>query len=240
VTLGIAEVVLTGGSGSAVWEILNTNPSALETARFSVYATYIANVASNSPPPGTGTVSLSFAPTPGPAPAFSATSAAAASSSLGIPRFSVGTGTLNILAVNICRSILLYPFVTNQAGFDTGIAIANTSTDPFGTGPQAGSCQLTWYSGPGSPTTPPTPSIASGTVYATLASVIVPNFQGYMIAVCQFQFAHGFAFISDLGAQKLAMGYLALVIPDPGPGTPGRPANPLSAAGNGTGENTAH
>jgi hypothetical protein len=36
-----------------------------------------------------------------------------------------------------------------------------------------------------------------------------------MIAVCRFQYAHGFAFVSDLGARNLAMGYLALVIPDP-------------------------
>jgi hypothetical protein len=37
-----------------------------------------------------------------------------------------------------------------------------------------------------------------------------------MIAVCNFQYAHGFAFVSDLGAQKLAMGYLAVVLNDPG------------------------
>jgi hypothetical protein len=36
-----------------------------------------------------------------------------------------------------------------------------------------------------------------------------------MIATCSFQFAHGFAFISDIGARNLAMGYLALIIPDP-------------------------
>ena len=47
---------------------------------------------------------------------------------------------------------------------------------------------------------------------------MAPNFQGYMFAVCNFQYAHGFAFISDVGARNLAMGYLALVIPDPGTG----------------------
>ena len=39
-----------------------------------------------------------------------------------------------------------------------------------------------------------------------------PGFQGYMIAVCNFRYAHGFAYISDVGAQKLAHGYLALVL----------------------------
>ena len=33
-----------------------------------------------------------------------------------------------------------------------------------------------------------------------------------LIARCNFQWAHGFAFISDIGARNLAMGYLALVI----------------------------
>jgi hypothetical protein len=36
-----------------------------------------------------------------------------------------------------------------------------------------------------------------------------------MIAECNFQYAHGFAFISDVGARNLAMGYLAIIIPDP-------------------------
>lgn len=211
--LPIAEIPVVNGSATAVWEVLNTNPSSQESFKFGVYGTYVSNVAQNSPPAGTATVNMSFAPTP---PSFTAAAGAAASSSLPIPRFIADPGAAkNIFAINICRSILLYPFITNQAGFDTGIAIANTSTDPFGTGPQAGSCALNWYMGAGSPAPTNTGSIASGTVYTTLASTTVPNFQGYMIAVCQFQFAHGFAFISDLGARNLAMGYLAVVIPDP-------------------------
>ena len=38
------------------------------------------------------------------------------------------------------------------------------------------------------------------------------GFQGYLIIRCNFQYAHGFAFVSDLGAQRLAMGYLPLVM----------------------------
>jgi hypothetical protein len=238
----VAEIPVVNGSAQAVWEILNTNPATQETAKFGVYATYSANVAQNSPPPGTATVNLSFAPTP---PSFSASSGAAASSSLPIPRFiSDPNAARNVLGINICRTILLFPFVTNQAGFDTGLAIANTSTDPFGTAPQAGSCDLNWYSGPNSPPKNNTGSIASGTVYATLASTTVSGFQGYMIAVCNFQYAHGFAFVSDLGAQKLAMGYLALVIVDPiSQANSVRNASPLGASDvtkNGGGEDTGH
>jgi hypothetical protein len=42
----------------------------------------------------------------------------------------------------------------------------------------------------------------------------VPNFQGYVMAQCDFQFAHGFAFLTDgpIGAARVAEGYLALVL----------------------------
>ena len=55
------------------------------------------------------------------------------------------------------------------------------------------------------------PTVATGTDYANLASTMAPGFDGYMIANCNFQYAHGFAFVSDVGARNLAMGYLALV-----------------------------
>jgi hypothetical protein len=237
----VVEIPLTAGSGRAVWEVVNINPAAIDTLKFAVYATSTQNVSSNSPFPGQGTVTLSFAPTPGPlAPsAFTTAAAAAASGSLPIPRFAVGTTTTNVLDIVVCRTILLYPFVTNQAGFDTGLAIANTSTDAFGTGTQSGGCVLKWYSGATNPADTVVANVASGTVYTNLVSVAAPNFQGYMFAICQFQYAHGFAFISDLGAQKLAEGYLALVIPDPGPGTGGRTAS-FVAAGAGSGEIAAH
>jgi len=119
---------------------------------------------------------------------------------------------------------LLFPYVTSSFGFDTGIAIASTSTDPFLTSAQSGTCTLNWYGSAfnGSTTTP---VINSGTVYTTLTSSVLSSVtggvNGYMIAQCRFQYAHGMAFITDLGARNLAMGYLALVIPDP--------ANPRNA-----------
>jgi hypothetical protein len=122
---------------------------------------------------------------------------------------SLGFDCPNDIASNTTN--LLYTFVTNQAGFDTGLTISNTSTDPFGTTAQAGSCTLHFY-GASAPAPVSTGNIASGTTYTTLASLVAPNFQGYMIATCPFAFAHGFAFISDVGARNLAMGYLGQVI----------------------------
>jgi hypothetical protein len=235
--LGIAEVSISAGTGTAVWEVVNTNPNTIETFAFPVYITYTAATATNAPLPGTATMTLSFAPT--------ATSGAA-SSSLPIPRFSSGNNASGgIFTINVCRTILLYPYITNQGGFDTGLTVANTSQDPFttgsnATGAQNGICTFTYYGGTtAAPTTPPGPTstgnIAAGTVWANTLGTVAPTFQGYAFAICNFQFAHGFAFISDIGARNLAMGYLALVIPDVSPRDPSPFAN-----GKGTGEQDAH
>jgi hypothetical protein len=106
---------------------------------------------------------------------------------------------------------LLFPFLTNTNGFDTAIAISNTAADPFGTVGKAGKCTLTFF-GSGSPTPFTSAIITPGGQATFLMSTIAPGFQGYGIAQCAFQFGHGFAFVSDLGARNLAMGYLPLVI----------------------------
>jgi len=215
--VGLSEVLQSNGSGTAVWEVVNTNPSTNESFVFGVWTSYTANQNANSPAVGTATVNQSYAPT---APAFPAAAGSSASGTLSLPRFADTSTARNVLSIQLCQTLLLYPFVTNQNGFDTGIAIANTTTDPIGTSPQAGICKLTWYDGTGK--FPPTgivgtdltkePPVATGTVQTNLASVLAPGFQGYMFAQCNFQLAHGFAFVSDLGARNLAMGYLALVV----------------------------
>jgi hypothetical protein len=210
-TLNLAEVSIVNGSGTAVWEVLNTNATSLESLDFGVYQQFTANPGANSPPVGTATVNMSYAPTP--PLAFSASAGAAASATLSIPRFADTSSATNIFSISLCQTVLLYPYVVNVAGFDTGLAIANTTTDPFGTRTQNGSCTLNFY-GTAAPPAVNTGNIATGTVYTTLASISSAGFSGYMIAVCNFQLAHGFAFISDLGARNLAMGYLALVLPD--------------------------
>lgn len=99
---------------------------------------------------------------------------------------------------------LIFPFFTNQAGFDTGIAISNTSLDPFGTTSKGGTCALYFY-GTNAPAVLVTPVISAGNVYAAMASVIAPNFQGYVIAGCNFTGAAGMVFVSDLGATRIAL-----------------------------------
>jgi hypothetical protein len=208
-TINIYQLQVVNGSATAVWEVTNSNPNALDSLFFSVYQSFTANPGANSPPVGTGTVNMSYAPTP--TAAFTAAAGGVASSTLTIPRFADTSTASNVLTITLCQTVLLYPFVTNQAGFDTGLAIANTTSDPFGTRIQNGTCTLNFY-GDSAPAAVTTTSIATGKVYTTLASTVSPGFQGYTIAVCNFSLAHGFAFVSDLGARNLAMGYLALVV----------------------------
>lgn len=110
------------------------------------------------------------------------------------------------------HSHLLYTFVTNQAGFDTGLSLSNTSLDTLGTATHSGTCTFTFF-GTNAPSAVTTPVLAAGATHTLLASSAAPNFQGYVIADCNFPFAHGIGFISDLGARNLAFGYLALVLP---------------------------
>jgi hypothetical protein len=221
------------GTSTAIWEVTQELPNATENFDFGVYVTY-----PNTIPQTSGiSASLSYAPTPA-SGAFSATAAGLASNSLTIPRFAVSAAAAgtNFLNINLCNTALLFPYVTTaflvpgQSGFDTGISIANTTSDPFGTATQAGTCTLNWYGGPPGATTAatnPTPStlgangvcttscvpIMTGTTALTLASQNVPaNWSGYMIALCNFQFAHGYAAVSDVGVRNIMASYLALVI----------------------------
>jgi len=234
---GLGEVTLTGGSGVAVYEVVAEDPSNTEEADIDVTIAYIANPAGNSPSitSGPATAGISFAPTTTP-PDY-----ASEDSGTPVPRFLDTATQANRFSINACRTNLLYPFVTNQAGYDTGLAIANTSQDPYGTINQHGTCDLNFFNGS---TTPPPPTkfttvdIAAGTVYTNLLSITASGFQGYIIAVCNFQYAHGYAFLlggTPNGANQVAQGYIALVIPDLLRGT-GAGASPFPVGGAGSGE----
>jgi len=213
----------TGRSGLAVWEVTNANSATIDTLFFYVGVAYSANTPNNLPGLGTSSVTGSFAPF------YAANSTAgSASASAPIPRFIDHATPSTDFTINQCVTNLLFPFVTNQAGFDTGIAISNTSRDPFSGNAsrlQAGTCTINYYG-----TTPGGPAPAADTTTnpveagAQLLFVLssggangidaVPGFQGYIIAQCRFQYAHGFAFITDgpIGQARVAEGYLALVM----------------------------
>ncbi len=226
-------VALTPSSTStatATWEVLNANPNAIDEFSFGVAVSYTANTANNLPTPqAPAYVSGWYAPTSA-SGAF--TDAAGSGATTGpIPRFvpSASTPTA-VLYINICQTVLLWPYVTTGQtgnGFDTGIAISNTTTDPFGTIAQNGTCVLNWYGlntpyagGATSATATPTsttPTVMAGTTWASIASALqaVPSgnsWTGYVIGVCNFQGAHGYAAITDVGVHSIISSYLALVM----------------------------
>ncbi len=128
--------------------------------------------------------------------------------------------------VDECGTTLFFPFVTNQTTFDTAVVLVNTSADPLGTRYQPGSCSLTFHGagleGEQSATFRRTVEIDAGEQVAFRLSSgnaergvdPLPDFQGYLVAQCSFQYAHGFAFVTEQvgGASVLAQGYLAEVV----------------------------
>jgi len=246
-----------GGSATAVWEVTNANPASTDVLTFSVYVAYSATSSTTTNPYGlpitdlplganVNNVQLSLAPEPG-GGTFSTSNAASPGTNI-IPRFIIANPNQQgrFTTINLCQTTLLYPFVTGASGFDTGIAIANTSADPFGTTNQQGSCNLYAYgvtvatagNTPYAPTSnkPQVPGcdslanplpgtncfaiVPAGQVMSVMASAVLTNFQGYVIAVCNFQLAHGYAAVTDLGLRNLWSSYLALELSNGGVGSP--------------------
>jgi hypothetical protein len=204
------------GTATVVYSVQTAAPNAGPLTLY--IPVYIQFASSSSLTTGTITEQVSYYPT-----------GTATSPSPVVPQFAAPTGTpTNASAINGCQTSLLFPFVTNQLGFDTGIAISNTSQDalstvktaanyPSSVAPQSGTCTLSFFGN-----TAPSPATGVAMSAATAAgatsvftiSQVAPGFQGYMIASCPFLYAHGFAFITyDLTqANGVAEGYLAPVL----------------------------
>jgi hypothetical protein len=223
--------VPSGTTTTVIYEVTQANLTVIKSFVLPVQVTYASNAV--VAPAGPITVTTSFSPSP-------ATPGAALASPIPTIPYFANTGTvLNGATFAVCQTTLLFPFVTNQSGFETGIAIANTGLDnlnPTGkvtsvaTG-QAGACTINFYGSVGAeggaqPTQPtaanfpsatnkPTTTILPGTTHAdTLTDVAGGPFQGYAIAVCPFLYAKGFAFI-EYGlatSNGIVEGYLADII----------------------------
>jgi len=218
---GSQTVSLSGGFGVAVYEVLHANPSALENVDFQVTIAWEADTANDLPAIGSGQISVSFAPV---------STVLTASDSEPEPRFiDTNPDPQTIVTISRCTTTILFPFVTNQSGFDTGLVISNTSDDwqLMDTEPQDGACTIHHIgSTTGGGAAPPD---ATSTVIAAGEQLLwtlsggnpaqgigeAAEFQGYIIAVCEFQYGHGFAFVTNGfgGIPTIAHGYLALIIP---------------------------
>ena len=214
-------VPITDGSGQICYDV-STNSNVLsEDCHITVVSGWTADTANDSPIRGTYSVAASYGP-------LSTVTEGDDDTAL-VPRFLDGTATdaWAFGTVNSCDSTILFPFVTNQSGYDTGLVVANTSMDGDGDGvDQAGTCSIAYYGettgGGDAPDADTTDSIAAGDQLIWLLSsgnsdqgvAAAADFQGYVIATCDFNWGHGYAFITDGfgGVPTLAQGYLGLVI----------------------------
>jgi len=217
----LVAVSTSGTSATLVYEIYYADPSVQETLTVPLHVEYTSNTGSNIPATTTtpATVGVEFSPQ---------STVTTASSTAPIPRFGPSGSPVSLFTISPCSCNLLFPFVTNIAGFDTGVAIANTSLDPYGTSPQTGTVTLNYYGttsgGGAAPPKAVSSAVAGGQELIFTVSnggnfgiPATPGFEGYIIAQANFQYCHGFAFISDVGAQKLAEGYLAIELDTPFP-----------------------
>jgi len=153
-----------------------------------------------------------------------------------------------IATIGDCVTNILFPYMTNQGGFDTSFSFANTTNDVLafgaknGASAQSGTCTMSFW-----PTTDvtlasatptgtaiqlTTPAIGAGGVYAFSQSATSFSGQtGYAIAVCRFLNGHAFAFqtngFAQAGGPHISNGYLGLIIPNPVSGRTGTTSETL-------------
>ena len=128
----------------------------------------------------------------------------------------------------VTGTTLLFPFVSDRFGFDTGISIANTSARPGGTADESGPCLIFYYGAVGDTGRPPereiTGEVGAGEMLTFTLSTGNPlwlvsgaqDFQGYVIVKCGFKNAYGYAFVTDRTSAipQFASSYLAKDITD--------------------------
>lgn len=242
----VAMPTVTAASGTttafAVYEIVDEAPNLVQTVSVGIVVNYTAKVSEEKPeirddtavkaylgpinitavPAAFSTISGSSVPV-APAPRHNEVNA-------------MDPAAGKLFSIIKCRTNILWPYVAQMgSSFDTGIAIANTSQDPFdyadplkyGTHPreQKGACRIYYYGKTGAsdpaPAVAVTPVINGGSTFAwslyggrqdtTPKIPAAREFIGYIIAVCDFQYGHGYGYITDLGGQN-AQGYVALVM----------------------------
>lgn len=212
-----AAITLNGNRGRAVYEVLAHDPGNVEDChipvRFETESGRISRARAN--------VSAGFAPRG----VSELASSAGAHSGFAQP------SPLAQLEVDLaaCGTALLFPFVSNQGGFDTGVVITHGALrDPPGQSEsQGGACDLNYYGTNAEgqdilllqhstnlePGQQLVFTLSGGNPVQNILGT--PQYQGYLVAECGYPGARGYAFISDGfgGIADLGMGYIAPVIP---------------------------
>jgi len=213
---------VTGTPIVVTYNVFSENPGAVEAAElFFQFGTYnSASTSSTTSIPVIGGNGSPVTATVVLVPANDGTSA---------PRFAANSvGPTLIQNITDCKTQLLFTWVATVGDVETGVAIANTSSDDaaFGSGTtngatsQSGTCTLTGYPSVGGlPVSYTTASIPAGQTLAVNMSTITAfsNFAGYVLGVCNFQNAHALAYFTNgrgtVAGPTTAHGYEASIIP---------------------------
>jgi len=224
---------LTGPSATVTYEVLMSDPFSIETANVYPVLYYPPNslptsITSDLPQANVETqvTVATFAPylTPG-------GNQSNGGQVNGTPRFVQTTGPLqNLLSINRCTCSLLFPWVVSDSNYVTGIAVANTSSDPtnaltpavFGytAAQQNGTVQLYLFGTIGGLTAqtntsiaavyPGSDTLAKSGSYATF--IVNTGFAGYAITQANFQYCHGLAFLFNATGAVPPVSYLGLTM----------------------------
>ena len=121
-----------------------------------------------------------------------------------IPRYMENSDSPEVLRVDSCDTSMMFPFLTNQAGYDTGVALTNpTKVD--------GSCSIELVANGRAAMTESMPIEAMSTIVFILSGMAA-GFQGHAEASCSFTGGSAFVFISNgfqqMGGTTAAQGYV--------------------------------
>ena len=176
----------------------------------------------------------------------------------GYPRFSQSLiGPITVVNLVAANTTMLLPFVSIQPPFDTAIAIANTTADPFsstggGATPTSGTISVYCYTTPDLPIVSPISfttsstakpglglssdgTLAAGHTWTVLLSQVLSaagasgSFSGYCFIQTNFLNAHGVATVTDFKTFSLAAN--VLLMPSPASANRNTPSNGVEVLG---------
>jgi hypothetical protein len=211
--------IASDGTGTFVWEVLRADDNVIDRLDFQVAIAFqpTTSIVTDSNTSVVANVSGNFAPI----------ATTGGNGYPHVPSFVLSSpeDLRPIFTITNCATNLLYPFVSSQVGFNTGIAVSNTSKDPFGTINETGICRVFFYGTTAGGGVDPTPQSFTKAVPSGQSATFnllfggpeygiqpVSGFVGYIIISCNFRYAHGFGFISDPSNLQTAHGYLALIL----------------------------
>jgi hypothetical protein len=243
----ISNGTLTSTANTTVFTFSATNPNAIDSLQINLTGT---TAPTSTPTVGAITATATLFPvgnqfgTGGDPPTLVTQVAdpGGTNISVPVPRYlatEVGPATIgNVVAAN---TTLLVPYAVRLAGYDTGISIANTTLDPFGSAsggatPIAGNLIIDFFprtsTGAGTAfslttSTSVRPGIglsadgtlAAGSTWTALLSELMTaagqtgDFTGYIFIRANFLLGHGSAFVSDFN--RFTSASPVLVLPSP-------------------------